>query len=68
VFLDVQMPEMDGLAVVAKLGAERMPAVVFGDAHDRYAIQAFEINAHRLPVKPVTGERSGQALERRRPG
>jgi two-component system LytT family response regulator len=64
VFLDVQMPEMDGLAVVAEVGAERMPAVVFVTAHDRYAIQAFEINAIDYLLKPVTGERFRQALER----
>jgi two-component system LytT family response regulator len=64
VFLDVQMPEMDGLAVVAEVGAERMPAVVFVTAHDRYAIQAFEINAIDYLLKPVTGERFRQALAR----
>src|SRR5690242_20075052 len=45
VFLDVQMPEMGGLEVVRTIGAESMPAVVFVTAHDRYAIEAFEINA-----------------------
>jgi two-component system, LytTR family, response regulator len=45
VFLDVQMPEMDGFAVVRTIGAESMPAIVFVTAHDQYAIQAFEINA-----------------------
>ena len=38
-FLDVQMPEMDGFAVVREIGPERMPPVVFVTAHDRYAIQ-----------------------------
>ncbi len=64
VFLDVQMPEMDGFAVVAEVGAERMPAVVFVTAHDRYAIQAFEINAIDYLLKPVTEERFRQALVR----
>ncbi len=64
VFLDVQMPEMDGFAVAAQVGAERMPAVVFVTAHDRYAIQAFEINAIDYLLKPVTGERFRQALAR----
>jgi len=58
VFLDVQMPEMDGFAVVGQVGAERMPAVVFVTAHDRYAIQAFEINAIDYLLKPVTGSGS----------
>jgi len=64
VFLDVQMPEKDGFSVVREVGAERMPAVVFVTAHDRYAIQAFEINALDYLLKPVTGERFAQALAR----
>jgi len=64
VLLDVQMPEMDGLAVVQEVGAERMPAVVFVTAHDQYAIQAFEINAIDYLLKPVTEERFAQALAR----
>ncbi len=54
VFLDVQMPELDGFAVVREVGAERMPPVVFVTAHDRFAIQAFEINAIDYLPKPVT--------------
>jgi len=64
VFLDVQMPEMDGFAVVREIGAERMPPVVFVTAHDRFAIQAFEINAIDYLLKPVTEERFVQALAR----
>ena len=64
VFLDVQMPEMDGFAVVREVGAENMPAVVFVTAHDQYAIQAFEINALDYLLKPVTRERFAQALVR----
>jgi len=62
VFLDVQMPEMDGFAVVREIGAERMPPLVFVTAHDRFAIQAFEINAIDYLLKPVTEERFAQAL------
>src|SRR5580704_14079065 len=51
-FLDVQMPEMDGFAVAQEVGAEQMPAVVFVTAHDKYAIQAFEINAIDYLLKP----------------
>ena len=64
VFLDVQMPEIDGFGVVREVGAERMPAVVFVTAHDKYAIQAFEINALDYILKPVTAERFAKALAR----
>src|SRR5262245_28262486 len=64
VFLDVQMPEMDGFAVVRRIGAEHMPAVVFVTAHDQYAIQAFEINALDYLLKPVIEERFMKALVR----
>jgi len=64
VFLDVQMPEMDGFAVVQEIGTEQMPEVVFVTAHDKYAIQAFEINAIDYLLKPVTEERFAQALAR----
>ncbi|MBV8551864.1 MAG: response regulator transcription factor [Acidobacteriaceae bacterium] len=64
VFLDVQMPEMDGFSVVKEIGAEHMPAVVFVTAHDQYAIQAFEINAMDYLLKPVTEQRFAQSLAR----
>ena len=64
VFLDVQMPEMDGFAVVRAIGAEYMPVVVFVTAHDQYAIQAFEINALDYLLKPVIEERFVKALVR----
>src|SRR5437762_7380757 len=56
VFLDVQMPEMDGFSVLLEVGPERMPAVIFVTAHDRYAIRAFEINAIDYLLKPGTSE------------
>lgn len=64
VFLDIQMPEMDGFAVLREVGAEQMPAVIFVTAHDKYAIQAFEINAVDYLLKPVTEERFAKALAR----
>ena len=63
-FLDVQMPEMDGFEVVRSIGAEHMPQVVFVTAHDKYAIQAFEINALDYLLKPVIEERFIKALVR----
>ncbi len=64
VFLDVQMPEMDGFGVLRNIGAENMPPVIFVTAHDRYAIQAFEVNAIDYLLKPATRERCSQALAR----
>jgi two-component system LytT family response regulator len=64
VFLDVQMPEMDGFEVVRNVGAAAMPAVVFVTAHDRFAIQAFEINAIDYLLKPVSEERFAEAMQR----
>jgi two-component system LytT family response regulator len=63
-FLDVQMPEMEGFEVVRAIGVESMPAVVFVTAHDQYAIQAFEINALDYLLKPVIEERFVKALAR----
>jgi len=64
VFLDVQMPELDGFGVLRTVGAEHMPPVIFVTAHDRYAIQAFEVNAIDYLLKPATRERCSQALAR----
>src|SRR6516225_7401406 len=66
VLLDVQMPRMDGFAVVEAVGAERMPAVIFVTAHDQYAIRAFEISAVDYLLKPVTEDRFRVAFERAR--
>ncbi len=54
VFLDVQMPEMTGFDVVRQVGVTAMPDVIFVTAHDRFAIQAFEINALDYLLKPVS--------------
>jgi two-component system, LytTR family, response regulator len=64
VFLDVQMPEMDGVAVVRQVGPAAMPPVVFVTAHDRYALQAFELCALDYLLKPVTRDRFALALAR----
>ncbi|WPB73006.1 LytTR family DNA-binding domain-containing protein [Archangium violaceum] len=66
VFLDVQMPEVDGFAVIREVGPERMPAVIFVTAHDRYAVRAFEVNALDYLLKPFHDARFRQALERAR--
>src|SRR5262245_4414696 len=52
VFLDVQMPLLDGLGVVEEVGAAEMPAVIFVTAYDRYALRAFEVHALDYLLKP----------------
>ncbi len=64
VFLDVQMPAPDGFGVVAAIGAERMPVVIFVTAYDQYALRAFEINALDYLLKPFDEERFHAALAR----
>jgi two-component system LytT family response regulator len=65
-FLDVQMPEMDGFAVLRRRGADRMPTVIFVTAHDQFAVQAFEAHAIDYLVKPLKVERFEAALGRAR--
>ena len=64
VFLDIQMPDLDGFGVIAEVGAERMPAVVFVTAYDQYALRAFEVHAFDYLLKPFEGERFDGALAR----
>jgi two-component system LytT family response regulator len=64
VFLDVQMPEMDGLQVVETVGAAAMPLTVFVTAYDKHAIRAFEANALDYLLKPFSDERWQAALAR----
>ncbi|HYR09218.1 MAG TPA: response regulator [Longimicrobium sp.] len=66
VFLDVQMPEVDGLEVVERIGAARMPAVIFATAYHQHAVRAFELHAVDYLLKPVTEERIRGALTRAR--
>lgn len=64
IFLDVQMPALDGFGVLEALNDERMPAVIFVTAYNEYAIQAFEVNALDYLLKPVDCERVYKAVER----
>lgn len=66
VFLDIQMPEMDGFEVVEAIGIECMPVTVFVTAYDRYAIRAFDANAVDYLLKPIEPERFTRALARAR--
>ncbi len=68
VFLDVQMPGLDGFGVIKKLLDKkiRLPQVVFATAFDQYAVKAFEVNAVDYLLKPFDKKRVGEALQRAR--
>jgi two-component system, LytTR family, response regulator len=61
-FLDIQMPKLDGFEVLELIGANR--AVIFVTAYDTFAIRAFEVHAVDYLLKPVSAERFDAALER----
>jgi two-component system LytT family response regulator len=64
VFLDVQMPGMSGFDVIAAVGAERMPPVIFVTAYDEYALDAFRVHALDYLLKPVDPELVRSCVER----
>jgi len=76
VFLDVQMPGLDGFAVIQRLleknkvklasgqGADSLPQIVFATAYDQYAVRAFDVNAVDYLLKPFDRARVQQAVER----
>ena len=64
VFLDIQMPQMDGFGVIETIGAEQMPSTVFVTAFDEYAVQAFEAQAIDYLLKPFKAKRFQETLER----
>ncbi len=66
VFLDVQMPEVSGFDVLRALPSEIAPAVIFVTAHDRHAVEAFEVHALDYLLKPFTQARLQQALQQAR--
>ncbi len=66
VFLDVQMPELDGFGVVAEINHAHMPVIVFVTANEEFALKAFEVHALDYIVKPCTRERLHTALEHAR--
>lgn len=65
-FLDVQMPEVDGFAVLEAIPADDLPYVIFVTAYDQYAVRAFEVHALDYLLKPFDRERFEQAMERAR--
>ncbi len=66
IFLDMQMPDLDGLGVVEAIGADRMPATIFVTAFDEYAVQAFEVHALDYLLKPFGRARFQKAIARAR--
>jgi two-component system, LytTR family, response regulator len=66
VFLDVQMPDMDGFEVLRALPQESLPEVIFLTAYEHHAVRAFEVNALDYLLKPVDDDRFAAAIERAR--
>ena len=66
VFLDLQMPGMDGFKVIEAIGVDRMPPTVFVTAYDEYAVRAFEVHALDYLLKPFGRQRFQSALARAR--
>lgn len=63
-FLDIQMPEVDGFALLDQIGPDTVPAIVFVTAFDRYALRAFEVHALDYLLKPFDDRRFAEALKR----
>ena len=66
VFLDVQMPGIDGFGVLRRLSGRDMPIVIFVTAYDEFALRAFEANALDYLLKPINDERLSAAIDRAR--
>lgn len=66
VFLDVQMPEMNGFQVIEALKPEEVPEIIFVTAYDQFAVKAFDIHAIDYLLKPFDDERFEKSLERAR--
>jgi two-component system LytT family response regulator len=66
VFLDVEMPDLDGFGVITEVGAARMPPIIFTSAYSQYAVRAFEAYALDYLLKPFDGPRLATAIDRAR--
>jgi two-component system, LytTR family, response regulator len=64
VFLDIQMPGIDGLEVIRQLQTDNMPMVIFVTAFDQYAIEAFKVHAVDYVLKPIDDDRLHEAIDR----
>ncbi|MBV9958100.1 MAG: response regulator transcription factor [Acidobacteria bacterium] len=65
-FLDIQMPELDGFGVLEAIGPQQVPAIIFVTAYDKYALRAFDVHALDYLLKPFNRDRFGRALQRAR--
>lgn len=65
-FLDVQMPEMDGFALLSEISTEKLPTVIFVTAFDQHALKAFEVQALDYLLKPFTTARFRETVQRAR--
>lgn len=66
VFLDIQMPELDGFGVLQQAGDTPLPAIIFVTAFDQFAVRAFEVHALDYILKPFDRDRFNRALQRAR--
>jgi two-component system LytT family response regulator len=66
VFLDVKMPGLDGFGVIAEIGADKMPPVIFLTAYEEHALRAFRVNAVDYLLKPIDADDLRNSLERAR--
>src|SRR4030095_3298695 len=66
VFLDVQMPGLDGFGVLTQLPSDRLPLVIFVTAFDKHAVRAFEVHALDYLLKPFEYDRLRQSVQRAR--
>lgn len=64
IFLDIQMPELDGFDVLARVGPEKIQAIIFVTAFDQYALKAFDVHALDYLLKPFDDDRFAHALRR----
>jgi two-component system LytT family response regulator len=65
-FLDIQMPGLDGFQVLESLEANQVPATIFVTAHDKYAVKAFEAHALHFLLKPIDDDQFKESLQRAR--
>ena len=63
-FLDIQMPELDGFGVIDAIGVDTVPVIIFVTAYDAYALKAFDVHAVDYMLKPFDDVRFAQTMQR----